>query len=883
MNKAKKEVIMFKTYKRKIALMASAFLFILLFFSYPANGSVPDEANKKEILNKVKTLQIPFIENKGQIKDKNVGFYAKTMGGTFFITKEGEMVYSLPFYDKSESESKNTKSILTNPKTKIQNQKQKGWIIKESLVGTSISNVKGEEKATTKVNYFKGKDPSKWRSGIETYNLVSMGEVYKGIELKLKAYGNNVEKLFYVNPGYDSEKIKVKMEGTKGLKVNKRGELEASTGLGVVKFTKPVAYQKIKGEKKSVDVAYDINKGNTYGFKVGNYDKKRPLIIDPLLASTFIGGSDSDNGESLALDGSGNIYVAGWTKSSDYPTTPGAYKRYNSGDVDVFVSKLNSNLSSLLASTFIGGSDDDGLFSVSIALDGSGNVYVTGRTESSDYPITSGAYDESFNGGSNDVFVSKLDNNLSSLLASTFIGGDDYEEGYSIALDGGGNIYVTGHTLSSDYPTTPGAYDESFNGMSDVFVSKLDNSLSSLIASTFIGGISNDWCYSLALDRSGNVYVTGHTYSSDYTTTIGAYDESLNDSTYTYSDVFVSKFNNNLSSLLASTFIGGSDSERGYSLDLDGSGNVYVTGRTESSDYPITSGAYDESFNENTYTYSDVFVSKLDSSLSSLLASTFIGGRVDEYVYSIILDGIGNVYVIGWTQSFDYPTTSGAYDESYNGDYTWEHDVFISKLDSSLSSLLVSTFIGGGGGDAGYSITLDGSGNVYVTGYTGSWEGANDYPTTTGAYDESFNGGTDIFVSKLDRNLSSGTPCPAKVATNNSSNLKIIRKYKDNILTHSESGRKYIKLYYQHAPEVTSLLIKDSELMQEAKELLNYIIPEITLILKAKKVELLDSKLKNEIINFFNQVQEKGSPELEAAIEKLMDDIENERYISYFQ
>ena len=169
-----------------------------------------------------------------------------------------------------------------------QKSELKGWIIKESLVGTSISNVKGEEKAETKVNYFKGKDSKKWRSGVETYNLVSMGEVYKGIELKLKAYGNNVEKLFYVKPGYDSEKIKVKMEGAKGLKVNKKGELEASTGLGVVKFTKPVAYQKIKGEKKSVDVAYDINKGNTYGFNVGNYDKKRPLIINPRLSTTLL-------------------------------------------------------------------------------------------------------------------------------------------------------------------------------------------------------------------------------------------------------------------------------------------------------------------------------------------------------------------------------------------------------------------------------------------------------------------------------------------------------------------------------------------------------------------------------------------------------------------
>jgi len=160
--------VVFTIYTKRLALTVSVSFFILLFFSYSAIAKVPDEANKKEILNKVKTLQIPFIENKGQIKDKKVRYYAKTMGGTFFITKDGEMVYSLPFYDNSQSESKTPKSILTSQKTKIQNQEQKGWVLKETLVGTTISNVKGEEKAATKVNYFKGKDSKKWRSGVES-------------------------------------------------------------------------------------------------------------------------------------------------------------------------------------------------------------------------------------------------------------------------------------------------------------------------------------------------------------------------------------------------------------------------------------------------------------------------------------------------------------------------------------------------------------------------------------------------------------------------------------------------------------------------------------------------------------------------------------------
>jgi len=720
-----KLAMLVKRYK-KAAITA----FILLFiFNYSAIGAALKEKDKKEILNKAYTLQIPFIENKGQIKGESVKYYAKTFGGAVFVTKDGKLVYSLPKFETKE--------------------KVKGWVIKESLVGASISNVKGEEEAVTKVSYFKGKDPSKWRRGISTYNLVSVGEVYKKIELKLKAYGKNVEKLFYVKAGANPESIKIKVEGAKSLKINEAGELEVETGLGVIKFTKPSAYQEINGKRVEVAAAYTLlsNPQYVYGFKVGSYDKKETLIIDPLLASTFIGGSSGDYGLSIALDGGGNVYIIGETYSSDYPTTPGAYNESHNRR-DVFVSKLNSSLSSLLASTFIGGSNDDR--GQSIALDGGGNVYITGYTHSSNYPTTSGAYDESHN-GSYDVFVSKLNSSLSSLLASTFIGGGDFDYGQSIALDGGGNVYITGHTSSSDYPTTPGAYDESFNGACDVFieifkcaydvfVSRLDSSLSSLLASTFIGGSGGDYGYSIALDGDGNVYITGETESSDYPTTPGAYKENYNGGAC---DVFVSRLDSSLSSLLASTFIGGSGGDYGRSIALDGGGNVYITGWTSFSDYPTTSGAYDESFN-GAY---DVFVSKLNSSLSTLLASTFIGGGSLDYGNSIALDGDRNVYIIGWTWSSNYPTTSGAYDESYNGG---DYDVFVSKLDSSLSSLLASTFIGGGSLDYGNSIALDGDRNVYITGYTYS----SNYPTTSGAYDESLNGDYDVFVSRLDSNLS---------------------------------------------------------------------------------------------------------------------------------
>ncbi len=290
-----------------------------------------------------------------------------------------------------------------------------------------------------------------------------------------------------------------------------------------------------------------------------------------------------------------------------------------------------------------------------------------------------------------------------------------------------------------------------FNGGSDVFVSKLDSGLTSLLASTYLGGSNGDYSISIALDPSGNVYVTGYTYSTAFPTTSGAYDTSF----HGWNDVFVSKLNSGLTSLLASTFLGGFSDDWGYSLALDTSGNVYVTGYTGSTNFPTTSGAYDTSFNGGS---EDVFVSKLDSGLTSLLASTYLGGSSNDSGFSLTLDTSGNVYVVGWT-SGNFPTTSGAYDTSFNGKY----DVFVSKLNSGLTGLLTSTYLGGFGADQGYTLTLDTSGNVYIAGYTYSYL---DFPTTSGAYDTSFNGGYyDVFVSKLDANLSATDGCLAESIT----------------------------------------------------------------------------------------------------------------------
>jgi hypothetical protein len=622
-------------------------------------SSVP---SKEAVLAKLADLERGWVKNEGQW-DERALFSAPGYFGTTWIAKDGELLHVAVKKEECKEQTTKTKACPS-----------KSWVISERWVGGKVQTITPEEELPTKVSYFIGNDPSKHRSNLPTYRYVSLGEVWSGIEVKLKATQKTVEKLFYVKPGADPSKIVVEVDGAEGLKLSKDGEIIIQTGLGDLKLSKPSAWQEKDGKKLPVEVSYKLIGKNRYSFVVAKADPSLPIVIDPILASTFIGGSGYEEAHSIALDSSGNVYVAGFTYSSDYPTTSGAYDNGS----DVFVSKLSNDLSNLLASTFIGGSSYEEAHS--IALDSSGNVYVAGYTTSSDYPTTSYAYDTSYNGGYADVFVSKLSNNLSSLLASTFIGGRGPEVAYSIALDSLGNVYVAGYTKSSNYPTTSDAYDTECGtdgacngGYADVFVSKLSNDLSDLLASTFIGGGDYEEARSIALDSSGNVYVAGYTKSSNYPTTSDAYDtECGTDGTCNsgYADVFVSKLSNNLRSLLASTFIGGRGPEVAYSIALDSSGNVYVTGYTESSDYPTTSGAYDRQCGTDGTCnggYADVFVSKLSNNLSDLLASTFIGGGGKEVAYSIALDSSGNVYVAGYTKSSNYPTTSGAYDTMWNG------------------------------------------------------------------------------------------------------------------------------------------------------------------------------------------------------------------------
>ena len=680
----------------------------------PASGQAEFDQNESGTdaqidSSKLAKLSLPFIENQGQL-DQEVRFYANTFAGTVFVTEDG-LTYALMNGASEEDES------------------TQGVAVKERFLSEQALRATGFDKSDAIVNYFVGEKES-WRSNIPTYNAVNLGEVWSGVDVELRAHGKNVEKIFNVKPGANVGDIRLAFEGVGSLKVSEDGELLLETELGTLAMTKPFAFQSIDGVQRHVDVSYFVQ-GNTYGFEVGSYDPRYTLIIDPLLASTFIGGSGFEAANVMALDGSGNVFIAGETVSG-YPTTGGAFDTgFNGGTGDVFVSKLNSGLTSLLASTFIGGGGFEE--ANAIALDGSGNVFVAGRAASG-YPTTGGAFDTGYNGGFSDAFVSKLNNGLTSLLASTFIGGGGVDFVNAIVFDGSGNVLVAGQT-GGGYPTTGGAFDTGFNGFTDVFVSKLDSGLTSLLASTFIGGGNFEGAFAIALDGSGNVFVAGLAQTG-YPTTGGAFDTGFNGG---FSDAFVSKLNSGLTSLLASTFIGGGGFDEVNAIALDGSGNVFVAGIAESG-FPTTGGAFDTGFNGG---IRDAFVSKLNNGLTSLLASTFIGGGGLDGANAIALDGSGNVLVAGFAAS-GFPTTGGAFQGTNGGSI----DVFVSKLDSGLTSLLASTFIGGSGSDEANAIALDGSGNVFVAG-----RAQTGYPTTSGAFQETNGGNSDPFVSHITKDL----------------------------------------------------------------------------------------------------------------------------------
>lgn len=660
---------------RKVVYLACVALCILTDI---ASGAVLRKSNMDpEVLSKANRITIPFVENKGQLEEPHILFYSDTFAGRVSVNNDGSIGYRLADTCREKQHCE----------------------IKEIHSSASKIAPTGEQKAVAKANYFKGEDPKNWVTDIPTFNSVNMGEIYPGVSLKLQAHGNNVEKIFAVRPGADPKRIRLNIDGAKALRKTPKGELEVNTGNRSLRFTRPVAYQLIDGIKTPVHVAYTV-KGKSYGFKLAAYDTTKELIIDPLITAIFAGTTDAVTRPScMAADSQGNIYVAG---KSAYTAV---------------VFKFDSKLETLLTSAFFGTKHKSEVHAM--AIDGQDAVYIAGSTKDESFPVTGGAFDAVIErgpfGATKEGFVLKYNAGLNEIQASTFIGARENDVVFGLAIAPNDDVIVVGETTSPCYtdnlctpdsdtqpfPSTDGAFDPDYGvgSKTKAFIARFESGLRQLKAATFLGTNGNengdddtldDRAAAVAIDTAGDVVVVGETQSNHFPLT----EDCADDAFHGKWEAFAAKFDAGLTDLKASTFLGGANDERVNVLRIGPNNEIVIAGWTLSSDFPVIQSNFDTSYN----LYEDGFVSKLNSELTTIEASTFLGGNGAEQVSDMVVYEDGKVLLCGGTGSSNFPVTEETYDGTFNGGHTedfYKGDGFLTAFDPSLTRCEMSTFLGG--------------------------------------------------------------------------------------------------------------------------------------------------------------------------------------------
>lgn len=609
-------------------------------------------------------------------------------------------------------------------------------LVLQFLESNANVTMEGRDPAEGKIHYLVGNDPGQWRRNLPTYHEIIYRDLWAGIDLIFKGDGNKLKYDLVVHPSADIASIRLAYRGAESLSLDRDGNLQIHMRQGVKQEAKPVSYQDIDGERVPVESRFVLHSNaqgcHSFGFQVdSDYHPEYPIIIDPVLIySTYLGGDNIDSGLHIVVDDSGQAYVAGSTSSDNFPTTPGAFSQTFAGDTDAFITKLNETGTALVFSTYLGGSAFDR--ATSLAIDAAGNVFITGETRSPDFPVTPGAFQTTFL-GVNSVFVTKLDATGSSLIYSTYLEGSGDETGNDIAIDASGNAYVTGVTTSSDFPVTPGAFQTSAPGIINGFVTKLNAAGSALVFSTYLGGSSFNFGTGIVITALGNPIVSGSTFSDDFPVTANAAQPAFGG----IEDAFVTRFDPTGSTLEFSTYIGGSDFETGDAIAIDQQENVYITGSTSSMNFPTTPGAFQTVLGGSM----DAFVTKLNASGTAFLYSSYLGGTDSDIGLDIVVDTAGNAYVVGSTESADFPITPGAFQSIFGG----TEDAFVTVFNTAGNALVYSTYLGGSLRDAGNGVAVDSSFNIYVTGATSSV----NFPTSPGAFQTSLMGDQDAFVTKL--------------------------------------------------------------------------------------------------------------------------------------
>lgn len=678
-------------------------------------------------------LPLRFEMNRGQT-DARVKFLARGLGYTLFLTP-GEAVLVLQDSSGAQKEHSPAPSLAKDNERNVFRMK---------LLGADPdSDVMGTDEMPGRSNYFVGNDTKQWHTNVSAYAKVRYKNIYSGIDLIYYGNQRQLEYDFVVAPGAEPRHIEFDFRGTKHISLDERGDLVLKKGEGEVRWHRPLVYQETGGTRQEIAAHYVIRDQRRVGFEIASYDTGRTLFIDPLLYSTYLGGSGDEYAFAIAVDSAGNAYVTGQTSSLNFPLT-NPEQPTNMGGTEVFVAKLNSTGSALVYSTYLGGSGGD--IGYGVAVDSSGNAYVTGSTSSTNFPTVT-PLQPAFGGGGTDAFLAKLDPTGSVLVYSTYLGGSLSDTGQGIAVDSAGNAYVTGQTSSTNFPTR-NALQPASGGGGDAFLAKVNPTGSALVYSTYLGGSASDDGYGIAVDSAGNAYIIGTTFSTNFPT-----ENSLQSTNMGGTDAFVAKLNPAGSALVYSTYLGGSGSEVGIAIAADNSGNAYVTGYTSSTNFPVVNSLQAVNAGGN-----DAFVAKIDPTGSALVYSTYLGGNYGDTGQGIAVDSAGNAYVTGITFSTNFPTVNPLQARYAGGG----NDAFVAQFNPAGSALVYSTYLGGSGIDFAHAITVDSAGNAYVAGGTGS----TDFPTVNPLQPANA-GSYDAFLVKISSAIPAVTLSPASLIFGN--------------------------------------------------------------------------------------------------------------------
>ncbi len=713
-----------------IVLMLVSSLFVAPT-SYPASlASIPP------LHTNFVGLPLGFTPNLGQFEPQ-VRYLARGNGYTLFLTDNEAVMSFRDIGNKSRSRHADIGWQSTAPSTILRFQTLAANPHPQLIVSNPIPG---------KSNYFLGDNPVQWRTNVPSYGKVTYHELYPGIDLAYYGNAGNLEYDYIVGPGAEPSRIRLAVAGATQLDIQ-AGALIIHTAHGDVHQPAPHIYQDGPSGRQPVVGGYILTANGEVGFGIAAYDPSRAIIIDPqLIYASYLGGSDYDNAQGIAVDGKGNVYITGDTESLNFPTTT-PLQPHIGGVVqaggDAFVSKVSTDGKSLLYSTYLGGKSYDKV--KAIAVDSNGNIYLAGITGSADFPIKNALQSKRGDVDSGgDAFISKLSADGANIVYSTFLGGSGGDEADSLALDSNNNVYITGQTTSPNFPIVKALQVKFGGGVTDAFVAKLNADGKSLAYATYLGGSDRDFGYGIAVDSKGNAYVIGETNSTNFATH-NAYQATA-DST---DNVFVSSISSDGQTLIYSTYLSGSDADDPGAIAVDNTGEAIVTGTTSSTDFP-TLNAIQPNYNQTSGVNSgDAFITKFSSDGKTLLYSTYLsstdpkseGGSSGQ---GIAVDSDGNVVVVGSTNSKTFPLKNPIQSTFKGGGEFANSDAFIAGLSADGKSLIYSTYFGGSGDDVAIAVALDHDGSTYVIGNSTS----TDLPVTN-PLQQHTGGGNDIFVLKV--------------------------------------------------------------------------------------------------------------------------------------